>query len=82
MYCFLCVYLQRLLDHSQQLTDKDEKTALPSELSERGENLTDAVSTERVSGSARKVEQIENRLVSTSTNCQFLESKVARKKVQ
>lgn len=58
---------------------KDEKTALPSEqLSKKGGNPKDVV---RISGYATETEEIKNKLVSISTRCQFLESKVTGKKV-
>ncbi|XP_019946409.1 centrosomal protein of 55 kDa-like isoform X2 [Paralichthys olivaceus] len=50
------------LDNSQQLTDKDEKTALPSELSKREDNLTDADFKSDEEASNTRVTELQNQL--------------------
>ncbi|CAB1443684.1 unnamed protein product [Pleuronectes platessa] len=49
-------------DNSQQLTDNNKKTALPSELSERGENLTDSDFKLDEEASSTKVTELQNQL--------------------
>ncbi|XP_034754837.1 centrosomal protein of 55 kDa isoform X3 [Etheostoma cragini] len=72
------------LESCQQLTAKDEKVALLSEqLSQKEGKLMDVVSMRRkrsISSYSREIEEIKNKLVSISTRCQYLESKVAQKK--
>ncbi|XP_032396453.1 centrosomal protein of 55 kDa isoform X8 [Etheostoma spectabile] len=72
------------LESCQQLTAKDEKVALLSkQLSKKEGKLMDVVSMRRkrsISSYSRDIEEIKNKLVSVSTRCQYLESKVAQKK--
>lgn len=66
------------LESSQQFTTKDEK------LSQKEGSLMDVVSMRRkrsMSSYSREIEEIKNKLVSVSARCQYLENKVARKKV-